>query len=79
MPRVKLTDDRPERFRIWLRTYVQETCGIDKLAKRMGRSRATAYNRLRDPAGLTLENLHDIRVSTGMTVDELSAQIRTFL
>lgn len=79
MPRVNLTDQRPRRFSAWLRSYITTAGGVDRLAGRMGCSRATVYNRIKEPGSLSLDNLRAIRQNTGMTVDELTEQIRNFL
>lgn len=79
MPRVKFADERPRNFRIWIKGYIMEGCGMEAAAKRMGCSRTTAYDRMKHPGNLTLEELHGLRMATGVPLDALMEQIRVFL
>lgn len=64
--------------KVWLRTAVSTTCGVDGLAKAMQCSRSTAYARLAAPDKLTLADIRQIAIVTGIPADKVAAELKAY-
>lgn len=57
----------------YIAAIIKSTCDLDSLAYTLKCSKATIYNRLREPMNITLGELMAIRKESGMSKEDFTA------